>query len=145
MSSATKIVSLPRPTGLTELKPVPAVDVTNLTDERTLTLRRLLEEGHASMAPLRNPNLKFHTHLPHVSSPHQSEEPLLTGSSFLVPPIALERIASCCKIVTIMRLLGYSRSTNHSLGVTRYPGKTGENSSIRSRAWKHTKLCCMTG
>ena len=68
MPSAISIqsVRLPRPAGLIELKPPHIFDLTQLTDERSRTLQRLLNDGHRSMAPLREPNLKFHSHLPHV-------------------------------------------------------------------------------
>ena len=64
--TTTAFVELPKPAGLAELPHAPVYDITNWTDERAQTLKRLLDDGHAAVAPLRNPNLKFHTHLPHV-------------------------------------------------------------------------------
>jgi hypothetical protein len=69
MPSATesKHIALPKPAGLTKLPAAVHFPVEELNDERTQTLKRLLNEGHAATAPLREPNLMFHTHLPHVS------------------------------------------------------------------------------
>ncbi|KAK7177866.1 hypothetical protein PSPO01_16089 [Paraphaeosphaeria sporulosa] len=66
MTQAPAIVRLPEPSKQTELKPAPTYDVTALSDERTQTLGRLLEQGHISVAPLRNPKLILHCHLPHT-------------------------------------------------------------------------------
>ncbi|KAN0095773.1 Protein of unknown function (DUF4243) domain containing protein [Hyaloscypha variabilis] len=59
-------VRLPRPSGHTELKPSPTYDVATLSDKRAQTLNRLLKEGHDSVAPLREPKLILHSHLPHL-------------------------------------------------------------------------------
>ena len=64
-------VRLPRPSGQVNLDPAPTYDVTKLSDERTKTLDRLLKQGHISVAPLRNPKLILHSHLPHVYAPAQ--------------------------------------------------------------------------
>ena len=64
-----KTVRLPPASGREFLEPAPIFDVTKLSDERTQTLRRLLEEGHITVAPLRNPKLILHSHLPHVCPP----------------------------------------------------------------------------
>jgi len=62
----TVTVRLPPPTHNPVLAPAPVYDVYALSDARTQTLRRLLEQGHAAVAPLRNPQLILHSHLPHV-------------------------------------------------------------------------------
>jgi len=61
-------VRLPSATEQTDLLPAPIYDVSKLTDKRTQTLRKLLEKGHITVAPLREPEFIFHSHLPHVSS-----------------------------------------------------------------------------
>lgn len=61
-------LGLPPPTGQAELKPAPVYDVYKLSDERTHILRKLLEKGHVTVAPLRNPELILHSHLPHVGA-----------------------------------------------------------------------------
>lgn len=66
MPSATDSTALPAPANLTLLKLVTKVDLDHATTERESTLKGLLDEGHAALAPLRHPNLKFHSHLPHV-------------------------------------------------------------------------------
>lgn len=63
----TETVELP-PTAVTHLEAAPVYDVYKLEDDRTKTLRKLLEKGHVTVAPLRNPQLILHSHLPHVSS-----------------------------------------------------------------------------
>ncbi|GLA09626.1 hypothetical protein AnigIFM60653_011957 [Aspergillus niger] len=60
---AEQLVRLPVPAGLRSLKPAYTLDV---QDERADTLRRLLEKGHRSVAPLREPKLILHSHLPHL-------------------------------------------------------------------------------
>jgi len=65
-TSGSENVRLPPPTKQIELEPAPIYDVYKLSDERTQTLRRLLEKGHVTVAPLRNPQLILHSHLPHV-------------------------------------------------------------------------------
>ncbi|KIX94732.1 uncharacterized protein Z520_09422 [Fonsecaea multimorphosa CBS 102226] len=64
--STGEAVRLPPPTNKTSLEPAPVYDVSKLSDDRTQTLRRLLEQGHAAVAPLRNPQLILHSHLPHL-------------------------------------------------------------------------------
>ncbi|KAF4625414.1 hypothetical protein G7Y89_g12759 [Cudoniella acicularis] len=64
--SSPATVRLPRSSGQTELKPLSFCDMETLSDERTQTLRRLLKEGHNSVAPLRDPKLILHSHLPHL-------------------------------------------------------------------------------
>lgn len=64
--TTTQSVRLPPPTNRTELGPAPIYDVFKLPDERTQTLRKLLEKGHVTVAPLRNPQLILHSHLPYV-------------------------------------------------------------------------------
>ena len=85
-----RLTALPKPT---------IYDTTRLSDERTQTLKRLLDEGHAAVAPLREPNLQFHTHLPHVSRTGASLVLVqaLTSSSCLALHIDLELQASNCK------------------------------------------------
>lgn len=60
---------MPPASGVTDLKPVPIYDVTKFPDERTQTLQRLLQRGHTTVAPLRDPKLILHSHLPHVWLP----------------------------------------------------------------------------
>lgn len=64
--TTTETVRLPKPTQLKELKPLPVFDVSTATDERTKTLGSLLQKGHVTVAPLREPELILHSHLPHV-------------------------------------------------------------------------------
>ncbi|KFZ03552.1 hypothetical protein V502_10855 [Pseudogymnoascus sp. VKM F-4520 (FW-2644)] len=71
-----RIVRMPPASGLTDLKPVPIYDVTKFPDERTQTLQRLLQRGHTTVAPLRDPKLILHSHLPHVWLPFS--HPLFT-------------------------------------------------------------------
>ena len=63
--SSQRQVQLPSPVNLSNLKPVYTLDA---QDERANTLRRVLREGHESVAPLREPKLILHSHLPHVLS-----------------------------------------------------------------------------
>lgn len=60
-------VRLPRPTTNPGLRSVYVYDLKKAGDERAQTLGRLLREGHSAVAPLRNPQLILHSHLPHVS------------------------------------------------------------------------------
>lgn len=62
----TAPVELPPPSGLRSLTPTLVYDVTKSKDERRQTLHELLIKGHDSMAPLREPKLILHSHLPHV-------------------------------------------------------------------------------
>ncbi|KUL87741.1 hypothetical protein ZTR_05876 [Talaromyces verruculosus] len=57
---------VPPPSGLKDLKPVPVYDVEKFPDERTQKLRSLLQRGHVTVAPLRDPKLILHSHLPHL-------------------------------------------------------------------------------
>lgn len=61
-------VRLPASSGLRVLQPVPIYDVTKLPDERSQQLQSLLQKGHVTVAPLRDPELILHSHLPHVCS-----------------------------------------------------------------------------
>ncbi|KAL4903421.1 hypothetical protein BDW74DRAFT_186085 [Aspergillus multicolor] len=58
-------VRLPAPTQLDSLQPVYTLDP-DTQNERANTLRNLLEKGHESVAPLREPKLILHSHLPHL-------------------------------------------------------------------------------
>lgn len=58
-------MTLPKPARLQDL--IPVVTVQDSDDERTSTLRKLLEKGHITVAPLREPKLILHSHLPHAS------------------------------------------------------------------------------
>ncbi|KAL3441845.1 hypothetical protein BJX65DRAFT_321979 [Aspergillus insuetus] len=58
-----QLVRLPAPAGLRSLTPAYTLDV---HDERADALRRLLDKGHTSVAPLREPKLILHSHLPHL-------------------------------------------------------------------------------
>lgn len=60
-------VRLPRPTSNPDLGYVHVYDLTKAGDKRAQTLGQLLREGHSAVAPLRNPQLILHSHLPHVS------------------------------------------------------------------------------
>lgn len=60
-------VRLPRPTLNPDLRSVHVYDLTKAGDERAQTLGKLLRQGHYAVAPLRNPQLILHSHLPHVS------------------------------------------------------------------------------
>ncbi|KAJ5376640.1 hypothetical protein N7509_013526 [Penicillium cosmopolitanum] len=62
----TAPVELPPPSGLRSLTPTLVYDVTKSKDERRQTLHELLIKGHDSMAPLREPKLILHSHLPHL-------------------------------------------------------------------------------
>jgi hypothetical protein len=62
-------VQLPNPSRKADLEPAPIFDISKLSDERSRTLARLLKQGHFSVAPLRNPKLILHSHLPHVAFP----------------------------------------------------------------------------
>ncbi|KAK5082213.1 hypothetical protein LTR05_007357 [Lithohypha guttulata] len=62
----TETVRLPSPTKRAKLEPAPIYDVHKLSDGRTQKLRQLLEKGHVTVAPLRNPELILHSHLPHL-------------------------------------------------------------------------------
>jgi hypothetical protein len=62
-----KTVRLPLSSQQKELVPSPIHDLTQLKDARSQTLKHLLEKGHITVAPLREPNLILHSHLPHVS------------------------------------------------------------------------------
>jgi hypothetical protein len=64
MDDAFSLVRLPSSMPLPVLKPVFTLE--GHDDERATTLRRLLEKGHVSVAPLREPKLILHSHLPHV-------------------------------------------------------------------------------
>jgi len=62
-----EILRLPLSSQQKELVPSTFHDLTQLKDERSQTLKHLLEKGHITVAPLREPNLILHSHLPHVS------------------------------------------------------------------------------
>ncbi|GFF74680.1 hypothetical protein IFM47457_03702 [Aspergillus lentulus] len=64
MDDASSLVRLSSPTLPPVLKPVFTLE--GHDDERATTLRWLLEKGHASVAPLREPKLILHSHLPHL-------------------------------------------------------------------------------
>lgn len=60
-------VRLPAPSGQADLAPAKVYDLAKLSDDRSRTLDRLLRDGHFAKAPLRDPELILHSHLPHVS------------------------------------------------------------------------------
>ncbi|QKX62864.1 uncharacterized protein TRUGW13939_10029 [Talaromyces rugulosus] len=64
MDQPSPLVRLPSPALLQALNPVDTLE--GHEGERTETLRRLLEKGHFSVAPLREPKLILHSHLPHL-------------------------------------------------------------------------------
>lgn len=59
-------IRLPKASNIRTLSPVPVYDVINFSDARTEKLGELLAKGHDTVAPLRNPKLILHSHLPHV-------------------------------------------------------------------------------
>ncbi|KAL2838539.1 hypothetical protein BJY01DRAFT_237438 [Aspergillus pseudoustus] len=59
----SQFVRLPHPADLQSLPPSYTLDA---QDERANTLRCLLEKGHTTVAPLRDPKLILHSHLPHL-------------------------------------------------------------------------------
>lgn len=65
-NSGHNSIRLPPPSGLKVISPALVYDVNKFPDERTQTLRALLEKGHVTVAPLRDPELILHSHLPHV-------------------------------------------------------------------------------
>ncbi|XBQ90598.1 hypothetical protein V6000_006152 [Aspergillus fumigatus] len=65
-STSQKSIRLPPASRLRDLPPVPVYDVTKFPDPRTQKLRSLLEQGHVTVAPLRDPELILHSHLPHL-------------------------------------------------------------------------------
>ncbi|GLA25034.1 hypothetical protein AnigIFM63326_001643 [Aspergillus niger] len=65
-NSLQKWVRLPPNSGLTDLKPVSIYDVTKFPDTRTQNLRSLLEQGHVTVAPLRDPELILHMGRPFI-------------------------------------------------------------------------------
>lgn len=75
--STEMTVRLPLPSHQSGLKPVEIVDISKSSDERSQTLRHLLQKGHVTVAPLREPKLILHSHLPHVRSPILSALPPL--------------------------------------------------------------------
>lgn len=66
-SHSAQLVRLPPAAGLESLPQV--YTLANAQDERAKTLLLLLEKGHATVAPLREPKLILHSHLPHVLDP----------------------------------------------------------------------------
>lgn len=68
--STQLLLRLPPAAGLKSLPPV--YTLANAQDERAKTLLLLLEKGHAAVAPLREPKLILHSHLPHVFDPHSA-------------------------------------------------------------------------
>lgn len=60
-------VRLPQSSMTSNLTAVHIYDLSQGEDERAQTLRSLLRKGHSAVAPLRNPQLILHSHLPHVS------------------------------------------------------------------------------
>lgn len=61
-------VHLPSPSNQTHLGPAPIHDVKKSPNDRLVCLNQLLDKGHITVAPLREPELILHSHLPHVSS-----------------------------------------------------------------------------
>ncbi|GAB1205161.1 hypothetical protein APSETT445_003831 [Aspergillus pseudonomiae] len=61
-----KPIRLPPPSGLKVISPAPVYDVKKFPDERTQKLCALFEKGHVTVAPLRDPDLILHSHLPHL-------------------------------------------------------------------------------
>jgi hypothetical protein len=67
MATRISSIRLPPASGSQYIKPAPVYDVTKFPDERTQHLRALLQKGHVTVAPLKDPKLILHSHLPHVS------------------------------------------------------------------------------
>ncbi|GAM43993.1 hypothetical protein TCE0_060f19254 [Talaromyces pinophilus] len=65
MATRISSIRLPPASGSQYIKPAPVYDVTKFPDERTQHLRALLQKGHVTVAPLRDPKLILHSHLPH--------------------------------------------------------------------------------
>ncbi|KIX07444.1 uncharacterized protein Z518_02097 [Rhinocladiella mackenziei CBS 650.93] len=82
-TTLSEAVRLPPATKRTELGPAPTSDVYKMSDQRTQTLQKLLEKGHVTVAPLRNPQLILHSHLPH-----------LLGSAFVLGADSQQLIAT---------------------------------------------------
>lgn len=64
-NQGTRHADLPEQANLAKLPPATTYPVGELHNERTKTLKQLLIDGHGETAILREPALKFHTHLPH--------------------------------------------------------------------------------
>ncbi|KAH8688711.1 hypothetical protein BGW36DRAFT_434010 [Talaromyces proteolyticus] len=62
----TTAVTLPPASRKLYLEPAPIFDASDVADKRRQTLKRLLENGHSTVAPLREPKLILHSHLPHL-------------------------------------------------------------------------------
>ncbi|KAJ6099670.1 hypothetical protein N7467_001205 [Penicillium canescens] len=58
-------IRLPKASNIRTMSPVPVYDVINFSDARTEKLGELLAKGHDTVAPLRDPKLILHSHLPH--------------------------------------------------------------------------------
>ncbi|KAL4888644.1 hypothetical protein BDV59DRAFT_210987 [Aspergillus ambiguus] len=63
---ASEAVRLPQSSSLQNLEPAFILDVTATLDERGCTVRKLLDNAHLAVAPLREPKLILHSHLPHL-------------------------------------------------------------------------------
>ena len=69
----TYTICLPPGTSLDRLPQQQLYNLTSTTDKREVMLRDLLVADHGTIAPLREPNLILHSHMPHVSrSYHRS-------------------------------------------------------------------------
>ena len=66
MSNIASVITTTIRSQQKELVPSPVYDLAQLKDERSQTLKNLLKKGHITVAPLREPNLILHSHLPHV-------------------------------------------------------------------------------
>jgi hypothetical protein len=70
-------IRLPKASNIRTMTPVPVYDVINFSDARTEKLGELLAKGHDTVAPLRDPKLILHSHLPHVCAVSYSMNTLL--------------------------------------------------------------------
>ncbi|KAJ5833271.1 hypothetical protein N7474_001582 [Penicillium riverlandense] len=64
--NSTSAARLPPPSQQQDLKCTPVFDATEITDDRRQALQQLLSKGHITVAPLREPKLILHSHLPHL-------------------------------------------------------------------------------
>lgn len=64
--SNTSTVRLPVGSSLKTVPTLQRYDLTNPADERQETLRELLVTHHGAAAPLKEPRMLLHDHMPHV-------------------------------------------------------------------------------
>jgi hypothetical protein len=69
-TNGTHGVRLPQSASLDKLPTQQMYDLSSPADDRENTLRDLLKADHSTIAPLRNPHLILHSHMPHVRVHH---------------------------------------------------------------------------